>query len=97
MSIDTATDNATEPTVPPPAPKRRGQPRGQRRLHRGYPTLLVWRLALNLNQRDAARILGVNQTRYSRLERGVTTTKGAEAKRIIQRTGVPLKVLAGVA
>lgn len=59
--------------------------------------MLVWRLSLNLNQRDAAKILGVNQSKYSRLERRITTTKGAEAKHIIERTGVPLEVLAGVA
>jgi transcriptional regulator with XRE-family HTH domain len=73
------------------SPKRRGRPRGN------FPSLLVWRLSLNLNQREAAQVLGMTQSKYSRLERRISTTKGAEAKHIIDRTGVPLEVLAGVA
>jgi transcriptional regulator with XRE-family HTH domain len=78
-------------SITPTLKRRRGRPRGN------FPSLLVWRLSLNLNQREAAQILGMNQTKYSRLERGVITTKGAEAKHIIARTGVPLEILAGVA
>lgn len=71
----------------------------QKAIRRGnrYPNVRVWRLALNLNQRDAAVLLGVTQSKYSRLERGVYTPVGAEARHIMMRTGVPLEVLVGVA
>jgi len=62
-----------------------------------YPTVRVWRLALNLNQRDAALLLGLTQSKYSRLERGKYLPVGAEAKAIMLRTGVSLEVLVGVA
>jgi len=72
--------------------------RASRRHYRSkYPNLLVWRLALNLNQRDAAKILGMTQSKYSRLERRVATIVGAEAKHVIDRAGVPLEVLVGLA
>ncbi len=62
-----------------------------------YPNVRVWRLALNLNQRDAAVLLGFTQSKYSRLERGKYVPVGAEAKHVMSRTGVPLEVLVGVA
>ena len=71
--------------------RRRGGPRGK------FPNLLVWRLALNINQRDAATILGISQSKYSRLERGVGVAVRDEAKQIIARTGVPIEVLTGAA
>lgn len=69
------------------------------RVRRGgrYPNLLVWRLALNLNQREAATLLGVSQSTYGRLERGTIRPVGEDAKHIMSRTGVPLEVLVGVA
>ena len=70
-----------------------------KRIRRGgkYPNLLVWRLALNLNQRDAAALLGLTQSTYGRLERGKIRPVGEDAKHIMSRTGVPLEVLVGVA
>ncbi len=71
----------------------------QKNIRRGnkYPTVLVWRLALNLSQRDAALLLGLSQSKYCRLERGKYLPVGADAKHIMSRTGVPLEVLVGVA
>lgn len=63
---------------------------------RPYPDLRTWRDAKHLGQRDAAAELGISQTQYSRLERRVKAVKGAMAKRIVEHTGVPLEVIAGV-
>lgn len=69
-----------------------------KRIQRGtYPSLRVWRLALHLNQREAALLLGVSQSTYGRMERGTMRPVGAEAKHVMSRTGVPLEVLVGVA
>ena len=64
---------------------------------KSYDSLLRWRLALNLNQREAALVLGMSQAKYSRLERGVGVAVRDEARKIKARTGVPIDVLAGVA
>lgn len=76
-----------------PKPKRGGR----RKATRAYPNLTTWRDALNLNQFEAAEILGLSQTAYSRMERGLKLPVGDEAKRIMSETGVPLEVLVGVA
>jgi transcriptional regulator with XRE-family HTH domain len=67
-----------------------------RRTQRPYPDLAAWRAAQGLNQLEAARLLGVSQTTYSRLERGIRTAVRENAKRIMAATGVPLEVLVGV-
>jgi transcriptional regulator with XRE-family HTH domain len=54
-------------------------------------------LALNLNQREAALVLGFSQGKYSRLERGVGVAVRDEARKIKARTGVPIEVLTGAA
>ena len=64
--------------------------------HRSYPDLKTWRKSLDLNQREAAVLLGVSQKQYSRFERGERFVKGKLAKKLMTRTGVPLEVLAGV-
>jgi transcriptional regulator with XRE-family HTH domain len=64
---------------------------------RPYPDLATWRAAHGLNTREAAAVLGMSQSLYSRLERRVTYTKGPTAKRLMVTTGVPLEILAGVA
>lgn len=62
---------------------------------RPYPDLLTWRRAQALNQRDAAKFLGVSQTLYSRWERRVQHLRGRQAGPIMRRTGVPLEILVG--
>jgi len=64
---------------------------------RPYPTLKAWREAHGLNQHEAAEILRLTQTQYSRTERGLRQPVGAEAKHVMTETGVPLEVLVGVA
>lgn len=64
---------------------------------RSYPDLKTWREAIGLNQRDAATLLGISQTYYSRLERGTQPTTGKRAKVIMTKTGVPIEVLVGAA
>ena len=63
----------------------------------GTPSLRAWRLERALSQLDAAAVLGISQTLYSRLERGTVSTKGTTAKRIVLVTGVPLEILVGAA
>lgn len=58
-----------------------------------YSTLKVWRRAHRLSQRNAARILGLSQSHYSKLERRTHALPGNRAKRITKKTGVPLEVL----
>jgi len=64
---------------------------------RSYPDLGTWRSAQGLGQRDAARLLGISQTYYGRLERGEQAARGPRAKTIMAKTGVPLEVLVGAA
>ncbi len=65
-------------------------------LARPYPDLATWRTARRLNQRDAAKLLGISQASYSRFERRVRGAKGQLAKNLMIKTGVPLEVLAGI-
>lgn len=62
---------------------------------RSYPTLAAWRDATGLSQAEAARVLGISQTAYSRLERQVTAARGKRARAIWRQTGVPVEVLVG--
>jgi transcriptional regulator with XRE-family HTH domain len=62
-----------------------------------HKSLLQWRLSLNLSQREAARVFGFSQGKYSRLERGVGVVVRDEARKMAALTGVPPEVLAGVA
>lgn len=56
-------------------------------------TLKAWRGGRS--QADAAEMLGMSQPHYSRLERGTHVTTGPNAKRISDKTGVPIAVLVG--
>ena len=67
------------------------------RVRRAYPTLLAWRKAHGLNQRDAAKQLGLTQASYSRAELGITIPRRNALKRVLAETGVPLEVLVGIA
>jgi transcriptional regulator with XRE-family HTH domain len=64
---------------------------------RSYPTLKHWRDAAELTQREAADFLGISQSFYNRLEQGLQAAHGKNAKRITERTGVPLEILVGAA
>lgn len=75
----------------------KAKPRGRRKAKRAYPNLVTWREAHDLNQHEAAAILGFTQTMYSRVERQKKLLVGDAAKRVMTETGVPLEVLVGVA
>lgn len=63
---------------------------------RAYPNLRTWRDDNRLGQREAARILGISQAFYSRLERGLYYPGRAKAKTIVEVTGVPLETVLGL-
>lgn len=62
-----------------------------------YTDLKSWRDDQELSQVEAAKILGISQIAYSRFERRAQFAKGKLARRLIEKTGVPLEVIAGVA
>lgn len=64
---------------------------------RPYPDLLTWRTDKHLTQLQAAGLLGISLTYYSRLERGIQVARGKRAKAIMAITGVPLEILVGAA
>lgn len=66
-------------------------------LRRSYPSLLAWRTAKGLSQREAAAQLGMTQASYSRFELGRNRPRIETLKRILAETGVPLEVMVGVA
>lgn len=63
---------------------------------RAYPNLRTWRAANGLNQREAARKLGVSQAHYSRIESGAAPPHVRRAVVISERTGVPLETVLGI-
>lgn len=64
---------------------------------RAYPNLKTWRAANGLNQREAARKLGISQAVYSRAESGIGRPRVRDAVIISERTGVPLETVLCVA
>lgn len=65
-------------------------------VYRPFPNLATWRDAHKLNQREAAKLLGVSQSLYGRLERKERTATGNTAKRIMEVARVPLESLVGL-
>lgn len=62
-----------------------------------FQSVAAWRAAHTLNQREAAKVLGVSQAYYSRLERGLRRPVEDDLKRIAITTSVPIEVLVGLA
>jgi transcriptional regulator with XRE-family HTH domain len=62
---------------------------------RSYPDLKTWRTASGLTQIEAAKLLGITQGYYGRLELKQKTTTGKRAKGMTEVTGVPIEVLVG--
>lgn len=62
-----------------------------------YASLRAWRAAQELNQREAARVLGVTQAMYARVELRRGAPRPLRAKAISDKTGVPFEILMGVA
>lgn len=63
---------------------------------RSYPSLIRWREEQELSQHEAADLLGISQASYARFEQRKRFVKGELAKRLMERTRVPLEVLTGV-
>lgn len=63
----------------------------------GPVNLRAWRVGRRLNQRAAARFLGVTQGYYSKLENQVVAPRPVIAKRLAEKTGVSLASLLGIA
>lgn len=64
---------------------------------RPQTSLLAWRTAKGFNQHEAAVFLGISQAYYCKLERGDQTPRPKIARRLMDRTGVPLEELLGIA
>jgi len=62
-----------------------------------YSSLKAWRLAQQMNQREAASLLGVSQTLYARTEAKRGAPRPLRAKAISEKTGVPFEIVMGVA
>lgn len=62
-----------------------------------YPSLKAWRTALDLSQSDAAKLLGMTQSLYSKTESGQNAPRPKRAKSISNKTGVPFEAVMGVA
>jgi len=60
-------------------------------------SLKAWRRALRCNQRDAARLLRLTQSHYSKIERGLIAPRPKIAKRLMRKTGVSLEAILGIA
>lgn len=66
----------------------------KRRTPKGpYPTILAWRDALDLSQKDAAKVLGISQSHLCNIEKGVRLAGRRLAKRISATANVPLETL----
>lgn len=64
---------------------------------RPHSSLLAWRTAQGFNQHEAADFLGISQAYYCKLERHDQTPRPKIARRLMDRTGVPLDELLGIA
>ena len=62
-----------------------------------HSSLSAWRAAQGFSQHEAAAFLGISQTYYSKLENHVASPRPEIAKRVTERTGVPIDELMGIA
>jgi transcriptional regulator with XRE-family HTH domain len=70
---------------------------GTRKTHDAPMNLLAWRTGREWSQRDAARLLGVTQGYYSKVENQIVAPRPKIAKRFTEKTGVPLASIMGIA
>lgn len=66
------------------------------RVLRRHPYLYLWRYELRITQMEAAKLLGISQSQYSKLERGESASKRRLAK-IAAMTNIPIETLIGAA
>jgi transcriptional regulator with XRE-family HTH domain len=62
-----------------------------------FDSLREWRHAQGFDQGTAARFLEISRAYYCKLEHAVAAPRPTIAKRVTERTGVPLEVLLGIA
>jgi transcriptional regulator with XRE-family HTH domain len=67
------------------------------RRRRLYPSLKKWRHAQDFSTREAAAYLRTSQPTYSRVERGVQAPNRKVLATWIEKTGVPLENIMGIA
>lgn len=60
---------------------------------RSFNTLKAWRASWGLTQSEAARLLGISQSKYNKTERCSQRPKAPLGKRIADKTGVPFEVV----
>lgn len=68
-----------------------------RTTHTAPANLRAWRSSHRLTQNAAARLLGVTQSYYSKIEKKTCAPRPQIAKRITEKTGVPLASILGIA
>lgn len=64
---------------------------------RPYSSLRAWRQAKGFTQEEAAAFLGIGQAYYSKLERHEQAPRKVILQRLMERTGVPVDELMGIA
>lgn len=62
-----------------------------------FRSLVAWREAYSLSQREAAEQLGLSQPGYAKIELGQRHPRRDALKRIVEHTGVSVEVLTGLA
>jgi len=58
-----------------------------------FRSLRAWRRAHRLSQERAAKMLGLSQSHYSKIERRTHALTGKRAKSVSKKTTVPLEML----
>lgn len=64
---------------------------------RPQSSLMAWRRTKGFTQQEAADFLHISQAYYSKLERHEQAPRREMAKDLVERTGVPLDELMGLA
>jgi hypothetical protein len=99
MDVDLDSPQEAPQEAPRKRPRRRGGRGPSSSLKKRVPrlSLLGWRLAQQMTQRDAASVLGVSQAQYARLELHKRYVRGRLAvKKFRMVTGLPIHVLMGI-
>jgi DNA-binding XRE family transcriptional regulator len=84
------------PAAPPSDAPTKYQPRRERTTRTPAKSLKGWRLRHNLDQREAARIIGVSQTTFARMENLKRYPRPSLAKRMKVITGLSIEVIMGI-
>lgn len=58
-----------------------------------FKTLREWRKSWDLTQAEAARLFGMSQSKYCKVEIGMQPPRPKVGKRMADKTGVPFEVV----